>query len=318
MSFNFSCMNNFSQLHLLSGLALVCIFAVAAPVTVNAQSRCGTIGATRAMVGDFSKMNWQAEHLSRTDVMKLSRHVAEVRSSGILPQLSRLGLTAEKRTVEQLLNEAMEASQRSVIRRPETLQALLRSVERIIAKVCHQKDLYPSKKTLASEASGKAGVFHLDDYLLESGTFLRITLLLAFLSALIGSIFVVRNTYIRIYALVHSRKSCRIKAHLDFGNGLIDGQIIILGKNGCRFEPQDSLVLGELPKSIGSSDPLVVVMECKIPLRLNGISENYVSIFFKTPISSFVLRTLLESSTIPPRYVKKDIMKSNIKALSTA
>ena len=293
----------------------LCILAInlsCLPTAADAQLLCQRAVELQNLVAYLGKLNWQEGRLNKGQLRNLDSQISDLKSSQILPVLKRNGRIDEKRTVLKTLAMAEDISRLRRVPDRRKLQDELRRAKSVIAEACQARLGLPETLGTQSYHGRRPSESPQLVWFNQAGTLLQITIFMLALLSVIGVIVLSRTFYNYAYAVIYSRKACRIKAVIDFGTEELGGYIVVLGKNGCRFEPSNKSDLNRIGDLIGPECPNLLVLDLTIQLDLNGVANSYISTFFVKPIPHAQLSQVLEKSVTRPYYVQRVVMKSNL------
>jgi len=260
----------------------------------------------------LEQLNWNTSHLNESEIRYLDSRINAVETSNVIPKLSQNGRIQETRSILMLLATSRQISADGTILDRSQLQKQLARVRAVIADACsgHLGLSETSVKHTQFRSNGPAGL--LLALYNNANIYLRTVIFLLTMVSVIGAVVITRVAYNRVYAMIYCRKSCVVKAEIDFGAEAIKGHITLIGKKGCRFKPSDNADLERVKDLIGPKRPRLVVLGLSVLLIPNAVTPTFISCFFVAPISFTALSGILEESITTPHYAPKVITPPNL------
>lgn len=298
----------------------VVVFCLAAgATTAKADESCGDLSNVEALVTLLENKNWDEIEITPRYAARIGQYVSLTQSSQFRRVLVRKKRSAQMRDVDRLLKEALIVANTKSVSDRSRLQSSLQTFKVVVQSTCgtgygsaagssrnakEGASTFSEKSELAIErfASARSG------YTLSLGVVL-------FLLFLVCLVVLARALFSTIYAYIYHRKTCRITASMTFREKTIFGYIVVLGRNGCRFEPEQPMGKLAIADLIAAGNPRIDVLDVALPSLLNAVTEDYFSLFFAEPINMKVLNRMFGKSIITPVHRRKDIIKSNLDTL---
>ncbi|MEQ6202981.1 hypothetical protein ABMC88_07980 [Sulfitobacter sp. HNIBRBA2951] len=300
--------------------AHVVVFCLATGASAaTADESCGDLSNVDALVTLLENKNWDEIEITPRYAARIGQYVSLTQSSQFRRVLIRKKRSAQMRDVDRLMKEALIVANTKSVSDRSRLQSSLQNFKVVVQSTCGTG--YGSAAGSARNAKEGASTFSEKSELAierfasaRSGYTLSLGVVL-FLLFLVCLVVLARALLSTVYAYIYHRKTCRITASMMFGERTIFGYIVVLGRNGCRFEPEQPMERLAIPDLIASGNPRVEVFDVVLPSRLNGVTDDYFSLFFAEPMNMKVLNRIFGKSIITPVHRRKDIMKSNLDTL---
>ncbi len=134
----------------------------------------------------------------------------------------------------------------------------------------------------------------------------KLLLLVGFLLVLVLLIYLAASLLRWLHGFVQHRRACRIEAVLETKDQRFEGFLVIIGLNGCRFQPANKTTERRLLSELCSktfSDFDVKIGKTAYPVFVDGFHSYYAPLYFYDPITRVALKTILKQSKIAPYLV---------------
>ena len=244
---------------------------------------------------------------------RLRSLIGRVREAGVSDRLTALGLGNLGVAVYELLFSAEQIAGTGRIEDAGVLQARIRAVDRLGAIACGGAEPQAGSGSLARLGAYLDGLLRSDGRD-ENGPPVRVLLWLVGLASAGWVGLSLGRWLLRwIFAVAYSRKACMIAATVRIGGARIPGQIVLLGRKGCRFLPRDEDMRLRLWKLAETDETWVQVGDdVRIPAFVHGVYARYGSLLFLQPLPKRTQGLLFSQSVLAPYYVKMDMPKPNV------
>lgn len=283
-----------------------------------ASAKCGMPPDIDALVAKLRLTMFASAGTTREYTIEVGRLALAVDQKKVSYALNQLDLARSREVVDYLVKEASIIAKKGRVPDRRGLQSQIRVYDKLSNQAClkQSKDGARSDKTKgisqitisksASMAVKLDGGVEPPD---QSLFFLALLApgVLGLLAILAGG----RLAYQWISAFTFSHRSCKIAATLECGLDFVDGNIIILGKKGCRFKPVSEDEYEQLEWLDDFDDCVINVGPHRLFGRVDGLHGSFAVFFFEHKIKDELLEALMEASSVPPKYVRRSTPKSN-------
>lgn len=195
-------------------------------------------------------------------------------------------------------------------RRPHSLERLLTGLEEQARIACqisqtslYQKHQQPRQGGLMDD-EGEVDWEEVNRKLQEE-TMLSAGALVAALVIMVSTLCIADVTLRWMMALIWNRKACRIPASLHLMGRKVCGQVMTLGRGGCRFQPMEMRDFNLISDALEAGTPTLHLVDKAMTVRASAFYEEVMDFRFEVPLTLRIQRALLEHSTISPYYVRK-------------
>ncbi len=110
----------------------------------------------------------------------------------------------------------------------------------------------------------------------------------------------------------YRRRSCDVVCMLNIGEHVIVGQLTVLGLYGCRFVCANEEGQEVLQSAVESAPTVLRVGQFSIPSNIVALTEDFAAARFHLQLTEEMYWTILEFSTVPPRFVRLPSIKHNV------
>lgn len=243
----------------------------------------------------------------------LYRLAQQVHSPDVANRLRAAGYPANTHAVDMLIMEAREVAQRRRVTSHNVTRMRIRRVEKLRERVCAAE----ARIRMAgdSEKSRSAGGGDSDDSGLFQGgggaldVATRLAMVPVTLASVVGASYLVKLAYVWIFALLFNRRKCWIPARLKIGVDVIPGHLSILGRKGCRFQPDSPELSARMAAQAPCINARLLVAGLSLDTRLEGVHDGFGVIFFNALLGPGKQQALLSTSRIEPTLVPKTTPK---------
>lgn len=299
-------------------LAIMIAFMTCMPLTAKAE--CGLPAALDDLVSKLRQTMFATVGASRAYGEELERLVDEIDREKLTYALNSLDLAGSRGVIDYLIQEAQTISAQGFVPDRDGLQKQIRVYDKLAKDTCRKA---------ASE--GRAitkpnGISQIDMQSLSNSrashdgtveppyqSFFFLALLAPAVVGLLAVLAGGRLAYQWISAFTFSHRSCKIAASLECGLDLVDGHITILGKKGCRFQPESDDGFEQLEWLDDFEDCIIVIGPNRLFGSVDGLHGTFAVFFFENPIKDELLSVLMHRSSVPPKYVRRSTPKSKQK-----
>lgn len=170
----------------------------------------------------------------------LARNLRATDQKQVFAMLYPVGLVDQWGQIERLLETAEQTVRSGFPGDRAQLAGMLAAVARLDQMICtaHSANIEGDRVSGASGGFGNRENRRSLFWWLRPETAAQ-KASFAFLSAAmaIGMLFVLDLLYQRVFSLLYNRQACRIPATFEADLDVIDGYVVVLGRQNCRFQP---------------------------------------------------------------------------------
>ncbi|QBF31661.1 hypothetical protein CFI11_10590 [Thalassococcus sp. S3] len=196
------------------------------------------------------------------------------------------------------LRDGPEAAQRYALK--SAFQVRLDLVRTLLEEICGQ-DSFTKERAVTLARLGELSIATLRGIFLDASGVFRLGSVFAVLLMLVFTLSLGRLSINWLNSYMRFRHACQLPAQLICGPHVIDGNIIVVGRQGCNFRPvapPGSSVTAAMKR--GSTCRLTCGTWTVTAKTNRGLTST-VGLLFDDPQVPSVLRTLLRSSRVPVR-----------------
>jgi len=291
-------------------MAMLIVLTICMPQAANAK--CGLPAEIDDLVAKLRLANFANLGTTPEFVDDFRRLVVAIDYEKLAYALNRLDIAQSRGVVDYLIQEAKSIAVRNRITDKRHLENQIRAYDQLVKTAC-RKQVGDS-----GGASKRNGISQIDSQQLSrngaamDGSIEPPSASLLFLALLAPAIAVVlyaltggRLAYQWIFTFALSRRSCKIAATLESGLDVVDGHITVLGRKGCRFQPEDDGVCSPLERIEDVDASAIIVGPHRLQGSIYGLYGACAVLYFDQQIKEEVLNALIQASTLAPKYVLK-------------
>lgn len=291
-------------------MAILIVLTICAPHAATAK--CGLPAEVDDLVAKLRLANFANLGTTPEFVADLRRLVVAIDYEKLAYALNQLDIARSRGVVDYLILEAKSIAVRNRITDKRELKSQIRAYDQLVKTACRNQ---------IGDSGGAAkrnGISQIDSQQLSrngaamDGSIEPPSASLLFLALLAPAIAVVlyvltggRLAYQWIFTFALSRRSCKIAATLESGLDVVDGHITVLGRKGCRFQPEDDDEYSPLERIEDVDASVIIVGPHRLQGSIYGLYGNSAVLYFDQQIKEEVLNALIQASTVAPKYVLK-------------
>lgn len=240
----------------------------------------------------------------------LEARLARLSERRILRQMEEAGLESLSLLAVDLMSEARLIADTGRQHHGEALQALLQRLEQEVVVACAASEtaLYQSdqqERLGRFIQRGEAPDWTEMERRLQENPALSVGVLVVAMLAVVAVLCLADFATRWIMALIWNRKACRIPCELHLGDRAVEGQVVTLGRGGCRIHPLDMARFQRMAEALQAAPATLYMGGKAMTLRAAAFHEEVADFRFEVPLSLRLHRALLRHSTISPYYIRK-------------
>lgn len=233
----------------------------------------------------------------------LARNLRALDQNQIFAMLYPMGLVDHWGQIERLLKAAEQTVNSGIPGDRAQLAAVLAAVTQLDKMLCTAH----TAKVEGDRVSGASGGFGNRENRRGLFWWLRPETAgqkasFAFVSAAIaiGLLYVLDLLYRRILSLLYNRQACRIPATFEADLDVIDGYVMVLGRQNCRFQPINRGAFVRLAALSIQPDNAIFFGTERHPVKFESLGNGSGLYRFSPKLSLNVQHALLEKSLVSP------------------
>ncbi|WP_421703206.1 hypothetical protein [Aliiroseovarius sp.] len=278
-------------------------------LTGQTAAQCILTAEVGRLVEAMESAMARPDGISSSDAADLYRRAQRVSPPDVADRLREAGYPANTHAVDMLIREARTVAQNRLVMSQNVTRLRLRRVEKLRERVCAAEARLEMAGN-GSKTHGGAGPSG-DEAGLFTGSggagnvALRLGMVPVTLVSVVGTIYLMRLGYVWIFALLFNRRKCWVPARLKIGVDVIPGHMSILGRKGCRFQPESPELSLRMEAQAPCIDAHLIVNHLVLPARLEAVHEGFGVVYFGGMLGPGTQKSLLAKSRIEPTLVPK-------------
>ncbi len=283
------------------------------------QGRCEISSEVSALENSLLHLARRQGNLGLSETVKLRSALAAINPAALGARLRAVGLDGQGQAVMALMAEARQIAQDRYLQAPSILRKRLGELARLTTLVCEKESALSMREpkkvdggnprmSSTAETDGVASASQSTGTRGErsggtASSLERLVVLWGWLGGAVGIILALRFAALAMVAMRYSRQRCLIPATIASPIGNIQGEIWILGLQGCRYFPRSSDEVKQQESALLGSRASLQIAGRGYPVKIDTVHHNFTVLYFTHALTRRLQNRLLRASKITPQRI---------------